>query len=712
MKHLALLAVGIILTAFILMAGRLNPTACQPSFVSDPAAMEASAPPFVCFAPGTSPEYMAEWEARIRGNRNLDYYYLGRWSQTATDPSTNPEGKPITLTYSFVPDGLSCDGYPSELFARMNALFGSPDVWQAKFASVFERWGYVCGIRYVQVADDGASWSNSPGVLGQRGDVRIGARPMDGASGVLAYNYQPNNGNMLLDADEPWNAPGQNYIFLRNIVAHEHGHGWGLAHCCPINNTKLLEPYYSNSFDGPQHDDIRGAHQYYGDRYEDNDNSGTASRLGTIPHDTTFSPLSLDHIGDVDYYKFAIPAGQGFTLTLVPIGGTYLQGPQNQDGSCTAGTPVNSLLNADPELWLYNASGGNLLAASTLAPIGEPEQIYHYPVAAAGDSFMIRVVGTGDGIAQLYDLQFDLFNLNDPYMTVAPLLFDTVGMGQTKTMVTGVINPSSTPINIYSFSIGEPFSVSPNTPQSIAAYDTLDLVVNFQSFVIGDFTSVLSIAHSGPGGILTCEVSATAVTSWLQIVLSPIVNFGDVPLGTIDSARSPVRAQGNIPLTIQGISVNAPFSIELSLPLVLQPTQSVFLYPRFTPTGLGVSEGDLIIYHTGTTSPDTLHLIGNCVPDAAVDLPGVLPTEFRVHSNYPNPFNAITRIAFDLPRASRVALSVYDINGRLEREIAVGAMQAGSQSLVFDASGLSSGVYLYRITTPEYSGIGKMMLLK
>jgi hypothetical protein len=711
MKPLALLALSVSLFLAILFGGASNPPDPAVS-QSCPCLCPLSPPAAVCFAPGTPPEYMAEWQARMDGWGHLDYRIGERWERTATNNQTGSRGTPITLTYSFVPDGIAVyNGRPNVLFARMNALFGSPAVWQAKFAQAFQDWSRVCGIHYVQVTDDGAAWPDTRGILGSRGDVRIAAAPIDGQWNALALDYYPDYGDMLLDADEGWSAPAQNYIFLRNIVRHEHGHGFGLAHVCPSNNSKLMELYYSSAFDGPQHDDIRGAQRNYGDRYEDNDNAAAATRLGIVMGDTAFAPLSLDGSNDIDFYKFSIPAGQGFSLVLNPDGRQYREGPE-VGGECGEDALINSLDDLNLNLQLYNASGSTLLAESAAHPAGEAEQIYHYMVPPAGDSFMVRITGTGTNEVQLYTLQFSLFNLDDPYLTVCPVDFDTVTLDSQTTRITRIVNPAAVSLSIFSMSLDGPFTLEPSGPHTILAHDSLTLTVGYSAETPGYYSGTLSIFHSGASGQLACEVSATAVSSWLQFVLSRNVDFGDVPLGTTDSARVPIRAQGNLPLTIQSVMADPPFSLELSLPLTLQPLEALVLSPRFTPTALGLAEGTLLIYHSGVGSPDTMFLRGTCVPGSVDGGPDALPAAFRVNQNYPNPFNAATRISFDLPHATRVSVQVYDVQGRLVRELAARALEAGRHSLVFDGSSLSSGVYLYRVVSPEWTGVGKMMLLK
>lgn len=85
---------------------------------------------------------------------------------------------------------------------------------------------------------------------------------------------------------------------------------------------------------------------------------------------------------------------------------------------------------------------------------------------------------------------------------------------------------------------------------------------------------------------------------------------------------------------------------------------------------------------------------------------------FAVHGNYPNPFNPTTTIWFDLPNASNVGLTVYDLTGRVMMQLPETSYHAGRHSLVLDASRLGSGIYLYKVRAGIYEGTGKMTLIK
>ncbi|MFT5144675.1 MAG: hypothetical protein ACI84D_003312, partial [Thalassolituus oleivorans] len=94
-----------------------------------------------------------------------------------------------------------------------------------------------------------------------------------------------------------------------------------------------------------------------------------------------------------------------------------------------------------------------------------------------------------------------------------------------------------------------------------------------------------------------------------------------------------------------------------------------------------------------------------------------LPTAFSLRGNYPNPFNPVTTIGFDLPRAASVVLRVYDVTGRLVATQRGGEFPpAAGQTLQFDGSRLASGMYLYRLeaSAPGYlaSGSGRLVLMK
>jgi hypothetical protein len=88
------------------------------------------------------------------------------------------------------------------------------------------------------------------------------------------------------------------------------------------------------------------------------------------------------------------------------------------------------------------------------------------------------------------------------------------------------------------------------------------------------------------------------------------------------------------------------------------------------------------------------------------------PKEFSLMQNYPNPFNPSTTIRYGLPQRSQVTLTVYNTLGQSVSTLVNGDMEAGYHEVKFDGSGLSSGVYFYRMQAGSYVETKKLLLVR
>jgi|WetSurMetagenome_2_1015567.scaffolds.fasta_scaffold124483_2 hypothetical protein len=88
------------------------------------------------------------------------------------------------------------------------------------------------------------------------------------------------------------------------------------------------------------------------------------------------------------------------------------------------------------------------------------------------------------------------------------------------------------------------------------------------------------------------------------------------------------------------------------------------------------------------------------------------PIDFSVKQNYPNPFNPTTKIEFSTPSDNNVEIKIYNALGMEVRTLLNENRQAGTHSIEFNASNLSSGIYFYKIVSGNYSEIKKMILLR
>lgn len=383
---------------------------------------------------------MRSFAQTVAGNDMItpQYFAEQRWTQTAQQSNTGAVGNPVLLTYSYVPDNTTVPAVGglhgatgSTLFASMDSKFGNNTaLWQSKFTEIFDRWSELTGMTITrEMNDDGAPISGAAagrGVVGTRGDVRIASVLMDGPGGVLAYNYYPNHGDMVIDSAENWGNTSNNYRFLRNTLGHEHGHGLGFGHVIPCNQTKLMEPFLSTAYDMLQHDDIRGGQWFYGDPYELNNTGATATNLGILSVGThNFNNASLRTTADVDWFRFETPANARVTITLTPTGQTYVVG--NVSGSSCSGSTgtVNSLTLQNLGFELRSgANGVNVLQTVDSQPAGQAEVLSNYPLAGSGP-FFVRVFGAGTNDVQMFNLQIQV--LANPTITGSVALSDFAG---------------------------------------------------------------------------------------------------------------------------------------------------------------------------------------------------------------------------------------------------------------------------------------------
>ncbi|MCS5622548.1 MAG: T9SS type A sorting domain-containing protein, partial [Candidatus Marinimicrobia bacterium] len=96
---------------------------------------------------------------------------------------------------------------------------------------------------------------------------------------------------------------------------------------------------------------------------------------------------------------------------------------------------------------------------------------------------------------------------------------------------------------------------------------------------------------------------------------------------------------------------------------------------------------------------------------------GYTPTRFSLNNNFPNPFNPLTTISYDLPEDGFVNVTIYNVMGKLVKDLVNNQQNAGFKSIQWDATNntgqpVSAGVYLYRLETGRFTQNKKMVLLK
>ena len=111
-------------------------------------------------------------------------------------------------------------------------------------------------------------------------------------------------------------------------------------------------------------------------------------------------------------------------------------------------------------------------------------------------------------------------------------------------------------------------------------------------------------------------------------------------------------------------------------------------------------------------------ILGQVLCDFGITCAGVddgklaIPTAYSVGPAFPNPFNPTTDVRFELPEDTEITLDVFDIAGKKIATIASGHFSAGVHTVTWDAGDSPSGIYFYRLTADEFTGCGKVILLK
>jgi hypothetical protein len=89
-----------------------------------------------------------------------------------------------------------------------------------------------------------------------------------------------------------------------------------------------------------------------------------------------------------------------------------------------------------------------------------------------------------------------------------------------------------------------------------------------------------------------------------------------------------------------------------------------------------------------------------------------IPSSYKLLNNYPNPFNPVTRIRFQIPSAGKTEIKIFDITGKLITILFRQTLKAGEYETLFDASGLPSGIYFVMMQSEGFTGVQKIALVK
>jgi hypothetical protein len=153
------------------------------------------------------------------------------------------------------------------------------------------------------------------------------------------------------------------------------------------------------------------------------------------------------------------------------------------------------------------------------------------------------------------------------------------------------------------------------------------------------------------------------------------------------------------------------FTVE-SMASPIASGQLGYIRVKFRPTAVNTTyNGILSILNSDSTI--TVNLKGTSNSSIGIHkISSEVPKETKLFQNYPNPFNATSIIRFQIEDSRFVSLKVYDILGKMITTLINEKHSPGTYEILFDGSGLSSGIYYYKLETGNYSQINKLVILK
>jgi hypothetical protein len=274
---------------------------------------------------------------------------------------------------------------------------------------------------------------------------------------------------------------------------------------------------------------------------------------------------------------------------------------------------------------------------------------------------------------------------------------------------------------------------NPNDPQQVGHYDENDIYVydvaasGSHAFILGSIenTQYLTVIDvSNPASPVW--INAVEISVWLRdIEISgdhaylatsnglKILDISDpehpFEVGTHeipdDAIAVSVDVEGDFAIigisdfhdsSIQVINVADPATPNL---VGFYNRSGALPYPVLSGNLAYVADGGYFIYDISEALP-------------AFDFRPTTPTTITLHPAYPNPFNPVTTIRFDLPQASAVTMIVYNLAGQSVETLVDNRLSAGTHTVSFDGSRFSSGMYFYTLKAGSYSTTRKMLLVK
>lgn len=341
---------------------------------------------------------------------------------------------------------------------------------------------------------------------------------------------------------------------------------------------------------------------------------------------------------------------------------------------------------------------------------------YYLPVNVGGDTATINFF-TNDPFKPTVPVQIIGQVLTFPVLSLSTdtVAFGNVVVGLHKDMVVSITNTGTDTLTILSIAANNAVFTSLTTSGDIAPGNSVNVTLRFTPVAVTTYTARFLVTSNAASLPDTIHVSGTGISAPFPILglSADSIDFGLVKAGQFKDTTVTITNTGTDTLKISSIVANNGVFTSQANSVNIAPGNSFVDTLRFTPVAVTTYNARFLITSNAASSPDTIYVTGIGETSNGVQKAGSAPLTYSLNQNYPNPFNPSTTIRFTVQVTGFTTLKVFDIMGKEVATLVNENLEAGVyHQITFNASGLSSGMYFYRLQSGKFVETKKMLLVK
>lgn len=254
-----------------------------------------------------------------------------------------------------------------------------------------------------------------------------------------------------------------------------------------------------------------------------------------------------------------------------------------------------------------------------------------------------------------------------------------------------------------------PFTIEPGASETVSITWSPDEPYTLEGSLV--------LEHDPAPYASVTEIALQGETGHPPVLIIPTnLDFGllsePIPMGYLTPGfENDGSGVGRIDTIIVAPDVADVLTVQAEYPIIIEPSGTVGVVLIWEPTEEGalmteleVRHNDPFLDYSSTIYVDGVWILGTEESEH--------PVSYSLEQNHPNPFNPETLIRYSLAKPGDVRLTVYSIEGREVQTLVEGYRDTGFHEVRFNGHSLASGVYLYRLETPHFRALRKMILIR